>query len=71
MINVIVPIAGNSKGFQKILTRLSHISTVNVYVGIIESQYDELVDYLGETENVFIHAYEDNSNIDAIDITEE
>lgn len=64
MVNVIVPIDKNSKDYYKILNRLGHISTVNVHVGIIDSEFDSLLNNLEESDNVFIHSYQDGYNIE-------
>ena len=38
MLNVVVPIVNNSKRYVKLLTSLSNVNGVNVFVGYVTSQ---------------------------------
>ncbi len=64
MLNVVVPIANNAKKFRKILNSLINVKDVNVFVGVVSSQIDELNMINGD--NIYKIEYQDNSNREEI-----
>lgn len=62
MVNVVVPISENAKSFYKILGRLNHFDSLNVHVGVCESEYDWLISQIGNDGGLFIHKYPDGTD---------
>lgn len=51
MLNVVVPIVNNSKRYVKLLTSLSNVNGVNVFVGYVTSQKNDLLSVEGNNFN--------------------
>ncbi len=51
MLNVVVPIVNNSKMYVKLLTSLSNVNGVNVFVGYVTSQKNDLLSVEGNNFN--------------------
>lgn len=64
MVNVIIPIIQNAKGYKKIITDISFGDDVEIYIGIISSQLANLkIDY---KDNIHIIEYQDSSKREEI-----
>lgn len=64
MVNVLVPIINNAKGFDKILTSISSYSQVNILIGVVASQKQNL--QLSESENIHIIEFQEGSKREEI-----
>lgn len=64
MLNVVVPIVNNAKKYRKILTSLTNLNGVNVFVGFVTNQKQELNGIDGDNFN-FIE-YQDGSHREEI-----
>lgn len=64
MVNVLVPIINNASGFDKILTSISSYSQVNILIGVVASQKQNL--QLSESENIHIIEFQEGSKREEI-----
>ena len=64
MINVLIPITNNPKGFRKIIASLSNADDVTLFIGVTSSLASEL--RFIEGDNVYLFEYQDGSNREEI-----
>ena len=64
MLNVVIPIVTNVKGYQKLVSKLVDLEDVNVLIGITSSLKSQVEAWSGD--NVYIIEFEDGSSREAI-----
>ncbi len=64
MINVVIPIVNNAKKYSKIISDLSSIDDINVFVGVTTEQFKFVEEF--QSENVFVIEYKDGSKREEI-----